>query len=78
MLIAKLKMALNVVVAVQIVSKIGELMGQMILGVCSFAIIAVLNCIVAREIILTKHLRVIPNAWHFSFHHWVLCLRWFG
>ncbi|QBN14225.1 hypothetical protein E2I22_08755 [Vibrio vulnificus] len=27
---------------------------------------------------LTKHLRVIPNAWHFSFHRWVLCLRWYG
>jgi len=21
---------------------------------------------------------VIPNAWHFSFHRWVLCLRWHG
>ncbi|EGR0073032.1 hypothetical protein FR269_22930, partial [Vibrio vulnificus] len=20
----------------------------------------------------------IPNAWHFSFHRWVLCLRWYG
>ncbi|EGQ9275287.1 hypothetical protein FWP36_24695 [Vibrio parahaemolyticus] len=19
---------------------------------------------------------MIPNAWHFSFHRWVLCLRW--
>ncbi|EEX92075.1 hypothetical protein VIA_002719 [Vibrio orientalis CIP 102891 = ATCC 33934] len=21
---------------------------------------------------------MIPNAWHFSFHRWVLCLRWYG
>ncbi|EGQ9283892.1 hypothetical protein FR271_21210 [Vibrio vulnificus] len=21
---------------------------------------------------------MIPNAWHFSFHRWVLCLRWHG
>ncbi|AWA89730.1 TPA: hypothetical protein GRI80_24000 [Vibrio parahaemolyticus] len=21
---------------------------------------------------------MIPNVWHFSFHHWVLCLRWYG
>ncbi|EGQ8132858.1 hypothetical protein F9H64_17765 [Vibrio parahaemolyticus] len=21
---------------------------------------------------------MIPNAWHFSFHRWVLCLRWQG
>ncbi|EHT4943431.1 hypothetical protein KZY42_001157 [Vibrio vulnificus] len=65
MLIAKLKMALNVVVAVQIVSKTGGLMVQMILGVCSFAIIAALPCTVAREIILTKRLSGIRAAWHF-------------
>ncbi|TBT26387.1 hypothetical protein D5E86_18680 [Vibrio parahaemolyticus] len=21
---------------------------------------------------------MIPNAWHFSLHRWVLCLRWYG
>ncbi|EGR0059041.1 TPA: hypothetical protein I7680_21805 [Vibrio vulnificus] len=21
---------------------------------------------------------MIPNAWYFSFHRWVLCLRWHG
>ncbi|EGR2784110.1 hypothetical protein DLH94_23645 [Vibrio parahaemolyticus] len=21
---------------------------------------------------------MIPNAWHFSFHRWVWCLRWHG
>ncbi|EGQ8277473.1 hypothetical protein DC852_26560 [Vibrio parahaemolyticus] len=21
---------------------------------------------------------MIPNAWHFSFYRWVLCLRWHG
>ncbi|NOH56309.1 hypothetical protein F0266_25715 [Vibrio coralliilyticus] len=21
---------------------------------------------------------MIPNAWHFSFQRWVLCLRWHG
>ncbi|EGQ8544942.1 hypothetical protein GOZ70_17370 [Vibrio parahaemolyticus] len=21
---------------------------------------------------------MIPNGWHFSFHRWVLCLRWHG
>ncbi|AXB31660.1 hypothetical protein DSB67_08910 [Vibrio campbellii] len=21
---------------------------------------------------------MIPNAWHFSFHRWALCLRWRG
>ncbi|HAS6351718.1 TPA: hypothetical protein I7234_05625 [Vibrio vulnificus] len=21
---------------------------------------------------------MIPNAWHFSFHRWVLCLWWYG
>ncbi|TPA68732.1 hypothetical protein DXJ77_24725 [Vibrio parahaemolyticus] len=21
---------------------------------------------------------MIPNAWHFSFHRWLLCLRWHG
>ncbi|EGR1514290.1 hypothetical protein D6089_20970 [Vibrio vulnificus] len=21
---------------------------------------------------------MIPNAWHFSFHRWVLCLLWHG
>ncbi|HAS8389633.1 TPA: hypothetical protein I7735_21975, partial [Vibrio vulnificus] len=21
---------------------------------------------------------MIPNAWHFSFHRWVLCLQWYG
>ncbi|MBF4260099.1 hypothetical protein EAY18_27980, partial [Vibrio anguillarum] len=25
-----------------------------------------------------KRLRQIPNAWHFSFHRWVLCLKWYG
>ncbi|OQT97649.1 hypothetical protein EN00_020255 [Vibrio parahaemolyticus] len=25
---------------------------------------------------LTKRLRQIPNAWHFSFYRWFLCLRW--
>ena len=29
-----------------------------------------------QKINITKHLRVIPNAWHFSFHRWVSCLRW--
>ncbi|MDN3617290.1 hypothetical protein [Vibrio gallaecicus] len=27
---------------------------------------------------ITKRLRQILNAWHFSFHRWVLCLRWYG
>ncbi|HAS8425275.1 TPA: hypothetical protein I7747_22045 [Vibrio vulnificus] len=27
---------------------------------------------------ITKRLRQIPNAWHFLFHRWVLCLRWHG
>ncbi|NAZ97993.1 hypothetical protein GL181_16850 [Vibrio toranzoniae] len=26
--------------------------------------------------VITKRLRQIPNAWHFSFRRWVLCLRW--
>ncbi|AUW39230.1 hypothetical protein EWS92_23470 [Vibrio vulnificus] len=21
---------------------------------------------------------MIPNAWHFRCHRWVLCLRWYG
>nr|WP_257575533.1 DUF3265 domain-containing protein [Vibrio parahaemolyticus] len=24
---------------------------------------------------ITKHLRVIPNAWHFSFHRWVFVFK---
>ncbi|MEK2401468.1 hypothetical protein WOC18_24455, partial [Vibrio parahaemolyticus] len=27
---------------------------------------------------ITKRLRQIPNAWHFSFYRWVSCLRWYG
>ncbi len=29
-----------------------------------------------QKINITKHFRVIPNAWHFSFHRWISCLRW--
>ncbi|NGZ18792.1 hypothetical protein G6Z94_15835 [Vibrio aestuarianus] len=33
---------------------------------------------IPRTIVTYKRLRQIPNAWHFSFHRWVLCLRWYG